>query len=645
MSALLPYSHGNRRRTVLFMLLLALPALAHGAAAERLLHMLDYIGVDYPATVADGKVVNQSEYREQAEFAAQLVQMVEALPAKPGREALRAGVQSLSENIAAKRPGAEIRQQTEELRAQVVQLYGVATAPRRAPNVAGAQALFAQKCAACHGAEGRGDGPAAAAMDPSPTNFHDSERAARRSPYGLYSAISLGVDGTAMRAFDRLDDQQRWALAFFVSGLSFSDAQRQQGKQLVEQGALKDLRGLAVLSALTPQQAQSRFGEQGAAVLAYLRRHPEHAAEGARTPIQVAQQGMADSLASYRAGKTKQAYEQAVAAYLDGFELAESGLKNVAPELMAKIEQEMLAYRQQIRAGLPYADIAARQSQLHDLLQRAAERLDAGRLSAGMGFASALVILLREGLEALLVLAAIGAVLIRTGRRDAMRYLHAGWIAALILGAATWVVSAYLIAISGAGRELTEGLTALVAAAVLLYVGLWLHNKSHARRWKEFVQERIQRALHGRALWALAGISFLAVYREVFETVLFYQALWLQIEPGAEHVLWGGVAAGAALLVLLGWIIVRSSMRLPLRQFFTFNAVVMLLLAIAFAGHGVAALQEAGLLPVDPVHFPRFDLLGVYPTTETLLAQLLVLAVVAATIWTTRRRERHRAVQ
>lgn len=636
------YHHASARALGILVLLtlsvLATPA--HAASAQRVLHLLDYIGVDYPSTVDDGSVINAEEYREQVEFAGRLGEMVAGLPDKPGREELRTAVAALADRIAAKAPGAEILERTQTLRSRVVELYGVATAPRQVPDLSVAQNLFAEHCAACHGATGQGDGPAAANLEPKPTDFHDRARAAQRSPYGLYSAITLGVDGTAMRAFEELDSAQRWALALHVSGLAFDDAQRQRGQQLVSEGRLPELRGLDTLAGLTPAEARSRFGDEGVAVLAYLRSHPRQAISGDQAPLEIAQRRLADSLTAYRDGDARGAYDAAVSAYLDGFELAESGLRNVAPELVLEIEQQMLAYREEIRGGTALATVSERHDQLQALLQQAEQSLDGGRLSAEVGFASALVILLREGLEAILILAAVGAVLIRTGRRDALRYLHLGWIAALLMGALTWVVSSHLIAISGAGRELTEGLTALLAAAVLLYVGLWLHDKTHARRWQEFVNQRIQRALHGRALWVLAGIAFLAVYREAFETVLFYQALWLQIEPGAESSLGAGIGVAAVALVLLAWIILRSSLRLPLRLFFTINAAIMLVLAIAFAGHGVAALQEAGLLPVDPVNFPRFDLLGIYPTTETLAAQLLLLLTATGVIWMIRRRER-----
>jgi high-affinity iron transporter len=249
-------------------------------------------------------------------------------------------------------------------------------------------------------------------------------------------------------------------------------------------------------------------------------------------------------------------------------------------------------------------------------------------MSAEAGFFSAFAILLREGLEAILLLAAMAAVLIKSGRRDTLPYLHMGWIAALGFGGVTWAVSNYLFTISGAGRELTEGLTALLACVVLLYVGFWLHDKTQAKRWREFVDGRIRTALQGRSLWVLTFIAFVAVYREVFETVLFYQALWLQAETGVHSFLWSGIAAAAVSLVALGWLLLRTSVRLPLKLVFRINAAVLFVLAVAFAGHGVSSLQEAGWLSIGLINFPSFYLLGIYPTLETLGAQLVVITVV-----------------
>jgi high-affinity iron transporter len=273
--------------------------------------------------------------------------------------------------------------------------------------------------------------------------------------------------------------------------------------------------------------------------------------------------------------------------------------------------------------------VLAQAAVIEGLLDRAHGLLDSTRLSASATFLSAFVILLREGLEAILVVAAIYALLVRAGRRDALAYLHGGWILALIAGGLTWLVASYVVAMSGATREVTEGVSALVAAAILLYVGFWMHGKSQARQWQAYLDRRLAGALAGRTLWALAFVSFLAVYREAFETVLFYEALAVQAGPGGGVPLLAGLAAAAGALLVLGWLIVRGSVRLPFSVFFGASAALLALLSVILAGKGVAALQAAGWIAVHEVHFPSLPLLGLYPNLQSLLLQAALVVVIA----------------
>ena len=139
-------------------------------------------------------------------------------------------------------------------------------------------------------------------------------------------------------------------------------------------------------------------------------------------------------------------------------------------------------------------------------------------------------------------------------------------------------------------------------------------------------------ALGAGTLWGLAGLSFIAVYREAFETILFYQALWVQTDTPGKSMALGGFVVGAAALGLVAWLVFRYSLRLPLRQFFSVTGILMFVLALVFAGKGVAALQEAGYIPVSPVPFPRVDLLGIYPNAQGLLLQLGLL-LLALFLW------------
>jgi high-affinity iron transporter len=212
-----------------------------------------------------------------------------------------------------------------------------------------------------------------------------------------------------------------------------------------------------------------------------------------------------------------------------------------------------------------------------------------------------------------------------------LRYVHFGWIAALALGLVTWILAAHVINLSGASRELTEGFTALFATAMLIYVGFWLHNRAHAQRWQSFIHGKVQRHLSAGTTWSLAGIAFVAVYREIVETVLFYETLWLQAAPAGQGAILLGLASAALLLAVLAWAIFRLSIRLPFRLFFRLNAALLLVLAVVFAGKGITALQEAGKLPANPIHIPRIAVLGVYPTLESIGLQLALVVLIV--VW------------
>jgi high-affinity iron transporter len=394
---------------------------------------------------------------------------------------------------------------------------------------------------------------------------------------------------------------------------------------------------LAGLSLATAAEISARSGRDGVAVLAYLRTRPDLVTTSGSSALALSTRLLSESLQAYRQGQTREAQDLAVRGYLDGFEPIEPSLDAVDRSLRMTIETEMTRYRTMLRDGAPLSTVEAQAGRLQSLLSDAERTLSSGSLAAGPAFVSAFVILLREGLEAVLVVAAILALLVRAGRRDAVPAVHTGWIVALLLGALTWAIASYVVTISGATRELTEGVTALVATVVLIWVGFWMHDKAHAARWAAYLRTRLHGALGRQATWGLAAISFLAVYREVFETVLFYQALWLQTAPGARHALMGGLAAAAVVLGLLSWLIVRGSLHLPLGIFFGATSVVLAALAVVLAGKGIKALQEAGVLASHPIAAPSVPLLGVFPDGLGLLLQLaLVLVLVGGFTWRTR---------
>lgn len=617
----------------------AMAALAQSPvdSAASVIHMLDYVSVDYPEFVQDGKVLDQPEYEEQKEFATRSLALLEGMPDAPDKPALLEKARKLRASIEARAPGTEVSVLARQVAADVVRIYSVAVAPRQAPDLARAAELFQQQCASCHGAQGRGDGAAARGMDPPASNFHDEARMRQRSPYGLYNTITLGVGGTPMRAFGELSDADRWALAFFVAGLRQPPATIGQGEQDWQRGeARNELGTMRQLVTAAPAELARQHPELPA-VQAYLLAQPRVLEPTRPGALAFTRGKLQDTLAAYGRGDRDTARREAITAYLEGFELVESSLDNVDPALRSATEKEMMALRRAIDEGRPATAIAQQVQRIEVLLDQAEDKLAEGGLSAEAAFTSSLLILLREGLEAILVLAAIIAFVRKTGRRDAMPWIHAGWIAAAVLGVATWLVSTHVLAISGASRELTEGVSALLACAMLLYVGAWLHKRSHAQAWQSFIRDRVTTALGRRTLWAMAGIAFLAVYRELFEVILFYQALWAQAGPGGRDAVLGGMLAGAALLVVLAWAILRFGARLPIGPFFAATSALLVVTAVVFLGHGIAALQEAGVMGATPAGHISLPLLGIHPTAQGLAAQGLLVAAVAVT-WLAGRR-------
>ena len=603
------------------------------ANTQQLLQLIDYVGVDYSGAVNNGQVVNAGEYAEMQDFTSGIQQQFQQLPEGEVKASLLKDVEQLINMIENKADAKAVNKLSAQMRMKIINGYKIISTPHKKPDLNHAAALYQQQCAACHGAEGFGDGPMAKDLQPTPTNFHNAERYSQRTIYSLFSTITQGVGGTAMRGFTELSDHDRWSLAFYVGRMAVDPEQVQAGEALRSNQAIHSpLSNLAKFTVTTPGEAAMQEGEQGAALMSYFRQYPQ-ALFAQKSPLDFSIKRLDDSLLAYKNNNKQQAYEYAVEAYLEGYELVEKGLNAIDPELRLKVENAMTGLRQEMRSDKPVDEVAAEISRIQALLHQVKQTLASRTMTGGSAFAASAFIVLREGLEALLVVVALAAFLVKTNRRDGLIYIHMGWIGALVAGFATWLLSVTLIDISGVSREVTEGSAALISTLVLFYVGYWLQNKSHLDKWKNFIETSISKVLNEGGLWGLAGLSFIAVYREVFESILFYQALWVQTDTVGKSMVMSGFASAVAVLAILAWLIMRYSVKLPLRQFFSAAGFLMLALAVIFAGKGVAALQEAGFIPVNPVNFPRIDLLGVYPNMQGLLLQagLIVLAVILLT--------------
>jgi high-affinity iron transporter len=598
--------------------------------AKQLWQLIDYVAVDYGGAVDHGAVVKASEYAEMLDFTDNASQQVAALPAHASKATVVAAVADLRAAVLRKADAADVKRAAQHANALLIAAYPIAVAPKALPDLARGASLYAAQCASCHGAKGGGDGALAAALDPKPIAFADPARAQSRSVMALYQVASQGVAGTSMASFASLPEADRWALAFYIGGLSYDAAARARGARLwqADPALRAHFPGLAAVTTLTEEAVAAQAGAATARdLVAYLRSDPAAAAGiGQIAGLGLARARLAESLAALHAGDRASATRLGLSAYLDGFEPIEPMVGARNKSLLAAVEAAMLGYRAAIADGkLAQADAVA--SELAQLFTLVEAELGAGKADPKTTFIGALTILLREGVEALLIVIGIVAFLRKAQRQDLLAHVHAGWIGALVAGGLTWLAATYLVTISGASREVSEGVGSVFAALVLLSVGLWMHQKSSAGRWQEYLGAKLTAAMTRRTAWSLFALSFIAVYREVFETVLFYSALAADGNGGA---LLGGFATAVVLLAAIAWMLLRSSARMPIGKFFSFTSGFVAVLAVILMGKGVAALQEAGWIGVTPVSFPRIDLLGVLPTAETLATQALVVAILLA---------------
>jgi high-affinity iron transporter len=608
----------------------AAPAHAAPTPAETVWRLLDYVAVDYGGAVKGGQVISAAEYAEMKEFSATARSRIAALPGVSAHPQLSAEAARLEQAISAKADPSAVATQARQLAGDLLAAYPVPLAPQTPPSLARGAALYQEQCAACHGANGAGDGPNARGLDPPPIAFVDRDRASHRSLFGLYQVIDQGLDGTAMPSFAHLSSDDRWALAFYVGRFAYDEAAAQRGERRWREdpkvrAAFPDL---AALTRVTPASLAQAFGADGASeITAYLRRSPEAVAAPRPATLAVARTQLAAALKAYAAGDRSAASDLALSTYLDGVEPVEPAIAAKDRDLLVKIETAMAELRNRISRGAPLAEVEAQASAVTLLFDRAEAQLGQARGDRVSAFVGAFTVLLREGLEALLIVVAMIAFLRKAERQDVLPYVHGGWAAALAAGVATWGAATYLVTISGASRELTEGFGSLLAAVVLVSVGVWMHGKSQADAWQRYIREKLSRALSRQSAWFLFLLSFVVVYREVFETILFYAALW---NSGSETAVLGGAAAAVGILALIAWAMLRYSRKLPIGTFFAVSAGLVAVLAVVLVGKGVAALQEAGLISVAAVRgAPRIEILGLYGTLQTLGAQLAALAVLA----------------
>lgn len=342
----------------------------------------------------------------------------------------------------------------------------------------------------------------------------------------------------------------------------------------------------------------------------------------------------------YTQGKNKEAYDEVNLAYFRYYE--SKGMEKITMGYLSgarktAVENAFYQYRRNVKSDKNAKEVKEHKDMLIKMLYKDAMELDgnsgknSGKSSGTAAtFIASLVLVLREGLEAILVIAAIIAYLVKTGKTKYVKSVYAGGAFGILFS----VILAILFSIiagaqSGIAREIFEGIGMFVAVIVLFYVSNWMLSKSEAQNWEKYIKSKVETSVTTGNKWLLIFTAFIAVAREGAELILFFQGVAVD---GAEGRIAMWLAIVLALLILAAVFLAFRflSVKLPLKPFFIATSILMYVMCFSFTGKGVGELQEAGLITKTAVSWMgnfNIDLLGIYATYESIIPQFIILVI------------------
>jgi high-affinity iron transporter len=557
--------------------------------AKRLASIVGVAVEEYAKAVDErGKLISKDEFDETYGFLSDAKQVAARLSGYDAAKT-RAILDSLTTAVAARRPPSIVREFHQRF-ATSLGTAGAMDLPKGPLDTAEGRALYVRNCASCHGMTGAGDGPAARTLSTPPLGIGVRKLTPEVTPTLAYNVISVGVRGTAMLAFAAsLTPQQRWNIINYIYSL--------RGEKLSLPVARRDATAIP--------------GDTASPVILAL---------------------LDSALDFARKGKIAEAGDRAFDAYI-AFEPLETPARAKKPGLVATMERYFADFKGAVKRN----DIASAKSSRDAIADGLPSVIDLTQQpsTSWEAFFQSFLIILREGFEAILVVGAVVALLIKTGHRERLRSIWLGIVLGLVASLATAVVLKTLLAAMPASREIVEATTMLLAVVVLFSVSYWLISKVEAAKWQKFIRQKVSSALEQGGGKALAIVAFLAVYREGAETALFYQALFNE-GPNVGLPLTLGIVVGLAALAVIFTLFYRYGVRIPMRPFFAVTSLLLYYLAFVFMGKGIRELQEGNVMRITVIPGgPHIDAMGIYPSVETLTAQgILVLLLVFATIKT-----------
>ena len=554
---------------------------AQNATAKRLSSIVAVAVEEYSKGIDErGALISKDEYSETTSFLKDAQQLAATLTG-PYAVAARTTLDTLETAAERKVPPSQLKL----IHSRFVEALGTAGAmelPSAPLDLTQGRQVFETGCASCHGERGLGDGPMAKSLSTPPPAIGSTQQTPTLTPTLAYNVATVGVRGTAMPAFvTSLTPQQRWNAVNYVYSL--------RGERMT------------------------------------LPTQPDATATDADRAAATAKAMLDSAMTFAKQGNPSAAGDRAFDAYL-AFEPLESPARAKDPALISSMERMFADFKGAVRRG----DLAAAEASRESIVSRLASVVDLTRSSddsPATAFWQSFLIILREGFEAILVVGAVVAFLIKMGHRERLRSIWIGVALAIAASAVTALIIQTVFAAMPMSRELVEAVSLLIAVVVLFSVSYWLISKVEAANWQKFIRGKVTHALEHGGGGALMLVAFLAVYREGAETALFYQALF-SAGHGLAVPLFLGIVVGFAALAVIFVLFYRFGVKIPMRPFFTVTSLLLYYMAFVFAGRGIRELQEGNVVSMTYVpHVPHVDWLGLFPTAETLAAQGLLIAL------------------
>ena len=588
---------------LLFFFLATLPSLGLAKAtpevaiekAKKVVMMLDILAKEYKLAIENGTVVNPAEYEESRIFLEQSFERYQTIigymPNLKNSEVLKKKFTALRAAIKNKHDPSEITTAANTISSQLLKELGIEISklPTRAINIQNGKTVFKANCTICHGLTGDGDGPLSSKIDPVPAVLSDPKVTGNKhsTAYDNYQVISVGVANTLMMAWSELlPEDDLWDVTYYIR--TFSN---------------KNLELPVVTTTIDTNRTSGSTKQAIADVIRVLNL----------------------SIKAFKAGEVEKSAEMAFDAYLS-YETIETGLVTKNKELGLRLESSFGRLRAEIKRGADLDHVKKINQNIQNDLHEAQTILEQKVGFTGL-FLQSFSIIVREGFEAILIVAALIAFLVKSRNKEKIKVVYRGVTLGIIASFLTAYIIHEVLNISMAKQELLEGCIMLVAVVVLFWVSYWLLTKIETQKWQSYITGKMTQAITTGNVFALGMVAFLAVYREGFETVLFYKALYLYAGEISKGII-PGFLVGCVFLAGMFVLINKIGVKVPIKWFFGFTSILLYFMAFTFMGKGIHELQMGEAVSLTAADFaPEISWLGMYPTWETFIAQSLLLII------------------